>query len=183
MEKYEKLFEVGKAQGDTNFCTVISTAVAFDKSFDEANQFLRAEAGRRFRSGPTWKNFQKAVRKLADDRGWEIKTYNSIRHNSRFSGDKTEFTIQDRFTNGETMTVNNCLRYLNPKKRYILGVSGGGHALAVEGGKIQDWTNGRRHQVMKIMQIEGDYESPQKPEIKPIIKKASMSLDDMISLL
>ena len=76
MEKYEKLLEVGKAQGDTNFCTVISTAVAFDKSFDEANQFLKAEAGRRFRSGPTWKNFQKAVRKLADDRGWEIKTYN-----------------------------------------------------------------------------------------------------------
>jgi len=45
-----------------------------------------------------------------------------------------------------------------------------------------DWTEGRRHQVQQIIELTPN-ESYIEPVIEPIIKKVSMSLEDMISSL
>lgn len=137
-ELYKQLAEDGINKGDTNFCTVIATAVVFDKSYEDANDYLKLHAKRPHRSGPTWENFEKAIKKLAVARGYNYKRY-------------TRSEIRTMAI-GKTMTVGNCLRYLNPKKRYVIGVRG--HALSYKDGKIQDWTSGRRHRINKIFEVE-----------------------------
>jgi hypothetical protein len=183
--KLDKLVNDGLNANDNGFCTVIALAVAFDKTYQEAAQIMRGY-GRRYRKGMHRHAMEYAIQTEALKHGYSYSVYDSehvrdgeIRVNAHRR--RTEVSVQEKFGVVGKMTVNNCLRYLNPKKKYIIGVRG--HAVAVAEGKVQDWTEGRRHQVKHIIELDAPSESPQKPEIKPIIKKASMSLDDMISLL
>ena len=183
--KVMKLVNEGENNNDTNFCTVISLAVAFGKTYAESNDYLRANAGRRKRKGLSRDKFEYAIKKLAGTSGYGYNVFDSnhvgtgsIRVNCHRP--RSALSVQEKFGIRGKMTVNNCLRYLSPKKNYIIGVRG--HAVGVAGGKVLDWTEGRRHQVQQIIELTPN-ESYIEPVVEPIIKKASMSLEDMISSL
>ena len=66
------------------------------------------------------------------------------------------------------MTVNNCMQYLNPKKRYILYTTN--HAVGVKNGIVHDWSHGKKKPVADLIEITCNDDS----EVKRVEKVFKM---------
>lgn len=99
---------------DTNFCTVVALATAFNWSAGKAHRHM-AKHGRPHRRGPAWSDFRKAVEAAAEKAGREVQ------FTSDFDG----------------MTIN---RFCKERRTgtYIIAVKG--HTLTIIDGVMQDWT-------------------------------------------
>lgn len=99
---------------DTNFCTVVAIATAFNWSAGKAHRHM-AKHGRPHRRGPAWRDFREAVEAAAEKAGREVQ------FTSDFDG----------------MTINRFCKERNTGT-YIIAVKG--HTLTVIDGVMQDWT-------------------------------------------
>ena len=110
MINYLSCLPVMKKYNETNDCTVKAVSIVTNQPYMKAHALLKAH-GRKNRNG-TW-NSQKVVREMG---------FNVVR-------------IQC-----EAKTIATLSKHLDPKRRYMVSVSG--HILAYVKGVIEDWTEG-----------------------------------------
>jgi len=141
-ERYTQLRTDSTNNGDKGSCTVLAGCVAFDLTYQQGYSLLERHAnrskGRGLQRNTCVRAYEKINEFLGVDGKFSLRTY-----------DQTE--LRRTFTNGATMTVNNCTTYLNPKKRYIIFVSR--HAVGVKDGIVHDWSQGRKKPVEDIVEV------------------------------
>jgi hypothetical protein len=118
---------------DKGCCALVATAVAFDIGFKESQQYYD-NAGRRRRTGTSILQINRVVDKLKLSQAVNV-----------------EQEKPSIYTNGKTMTAGNCIKYLDDNCNYIALTSG--HALGIREGKVEDWTEGRRHRITKLYKV------------------------------
>ena len=155
---YKQLHQDSKDNKDTNSCTVLAGCVAFDLTYTKGNKLMTQYANRVKRRGLRLHDSirgYKAINKFLDTPNkFSLEVFGTM-------GTKN---IKDRFTDGATMTVNNCMEYLNPKKRYILYTTD--HAVGVKNGIVHDWSHGSKRRIRHIVEATCNDEVQVKPKQK-----------------
>ena len=165
-EKYKKLRADSDANNDSSSCTVLAGCVAFDLDYKQGNKLLERYANRRKGRG--------LYRRDSIDAYKKINRFLQVGKEYGQEQDKFEFKVYDQtyirklFTGGRTMTVNNCMQYLNPKKRYILYTTN--HAVGVKNGIVHDWSHGKKKPVADLIEITCNDDS----EVKRVEKVFKM---------
>ena len=152
---YKQLHQDSKDNNDNNSCTVLAGCVAFDLTYTKGNKLMTQYADRITGRGLYRKD--------------SIRGYKAI---NRFLNTPNKFNIKvfdtrdikSKFTNGKTMTVNNCMEYLNPKKRYILYTTD--HAIVVKNGIVHDWSQGSKRRITHLIEVTCNDEVQVKPKEK-----------------
>jgi hypothetical protein len=130
--EYKIRLEEIKKKGikDNNFCTVMSSAIAFNTSFEKM-QKIYFDYGRK--SCKVKKYMFRPFKCTAENRSFYVDVKN----------DKNRYYAP-------RITPNNASDYL-PNGNYILGVYR--HVLSFKDGIIEDWTKNRKHHVDYIYEI------------------------------
>ena len=116
-QNYEHVRMIMRSQSgynETNFCTVVSIATAFNWSAGKAHRLL-AKHGRRHRKGPKWTDYSLALDEAGKKAGRSITYFN------HFNG----------------MTIGRFAKE-HPEGTCILAVRG--HVICLKAGVFQDWT-------------------------------------------
>ena len=148
-EEYKKKLE---KNGDNGFCMVLATAVAFEEDVEEM-QKLYAKHGRRHKTGTAWQTTRK-VMEFLEQKHTEFKLkryYDPDKRMKKAIGGGEVIDINE-LSGGKTITPNNCWQYLDSTKNYIMFCHG--HAIGVREGKVIDWTEGRRHRITAIIEVD-----------------------------
>ena len=154
-KRYIELSRDSKDNNDKDSCTVLAGCVAFDLTYTKGNKLMTQYANR--------------------VKGRGLRLHDSIRGYKAINifldtPNKFEFRffdrrkIKDKFTDGATMTVNNCMNYLSPKKRYILYTTD--HAIGVKNGIVHDWTHGSKRRISHIVEVTCNDDIEVKPKQK-----------------
>ena len=149
--RYEELDARGKALGDKNYCGVIAVAVITGETFDAARARLEAIGRRRRKGTPT-----ALITKAIEDKGFRKVELTEAEHRT-ISGCKTMNQMGKR---AGQLSGNYCV-YTRT------------HVAAVTGGRLVDWTEGRRHQVVYAHKFEKVTPAPKpirpEPPAMPVI--------------
>lgn len=127
---YETIIEdpVRKAFNETNDCAVIALSIVCQKPYlDVHTTFMKV--GRKYRKGVSLGMIKQVIVMLTGT----APEYKFAYH---------EF--------GKRVTVSKVGNFLN-RGRYVAITRN--HCLAVVDGNVQDWTNGRKHQVQTFMKV------------------------------
>lgn len=127
MITFQEVQRESQAIGETNDCTVKAVSIACQVPYSEAHQYLKS-LGRKNRRGHHWQ---------ANGIG-----YAEALHKIGVEGVEVGF---------RSKTVKTLARELT-KGHYMVKVKG--HVLAIVDGKVEDWTEGRQHRVLKVMRIK-----------------------------
>lgn len=145
---YSDLHSSLLAKGDTNFCVPVALSIVSGVHVDEVNRSLMAKPStfkvrtprRRRRCGV----YEADWRQEALDMG---------------------LTLTDVTSHVGASTVTSAARRLDPAKKYLIKVRR--HLIAFAEGKIQDWTEGRRHRIISILEVTGQNDLP--PRTAPVV--------------
>jgi len=121
---------------DHNACGVIAVAIAFDLEYREAFDEFEI-VGRRKRYGVTAFQIELVASRLASRIGVTVKSVKHI--------DKLKEVM------GVTPTINNITRVLPKSGKYLIMTRN--HVVACKGGRVHDWSEGRKLQVTQILEI------------------------------
>lgn len=116
-QNYEHVRMIMRSQSgynETNFCTIVSIACAFNWSAGKAHRLL-AKHGRPHRRGPKWTDYSMALEEACKKEG------RSISYLKDFNG----------------MTINRFAKE-HPTGTFIIAVKG--HVICLKDGEFQDWT-------------------------------------------
>ena len=136
MQTFKTIKNTIEYQNDNGCCAVVAHAVAFDTDIKTIQSYYD-KRGRKRNRGTANTTITIALRDMARERGHEIKVL--------FPGDIK------RITRGATMTVNNCTRYLDKNKNYVMLTRG--HAVGVSGGRVEDWSAGSKRPVKMLYEL------------------------------
>ena len=121
-------------KNDTNCCTIIATAIAFEKPFRKIQMdFFK----RGYRTRGKGFNYFLKLDEIT-------KTYN---YNFEYLAEN-EHDVKRVF--GRSLTPNNCTQYLD-LETYLIGIRR--HVFAVKNGIVEDWTKGRKHKITEIVRV------------------------------
>lgn len=138
---YEKAQRISKEMGEWSDCTVKAIAIACDKPYRMVHAMLKEE-GRKDRRGC----FQPEQFRTINRLGYKL---------TRVEGEAP-------FRFGGTVTT--LPKRLPSKGNYIAYVRG--HIIAVKDGKIEDWTEGRRHRILEVYKVERKERKPRHKSMK-----------------
>ncbi len=160
---YKQILKELESVNDRNNCTVISSSVAFELPYNEVSDFFFLH-GRKRNHGLKPDKTDNMIKLMALEKGYKaivykpqrdrvpVKygnvVYNELSKTRHWISKDGNDLLCSTFGN---MTANNCTDYL-PRGNYILGVRG--HVLGVQNGKVQDWTEGRKHYINRVWKIE-----------------------------
>lgn len=151
---YSSLSAVGKSYGETNHCTVIMTALILKTTYEDAWNFC-AKLGRKMRKGFYTDQILKAAQ---EERGI---TYTKVYSRHRLQGYSgracgySQPTLAEGYARLRNVsTVNDLDRALPRIGTYVAITTS--HVLTVVNGKVEDWSEGRRHRVISIYRIDGE---------------------------
>ena len=116
-QNYEHVRMILRSQSgynETNFCTVVSIATAFNWSAGKAHRLL-AKHGRQHRKGPSWSIYTRALREACAKEGKHLQLSEAY--------------------NG--MTIGRFAKE-HPTGTWIIAVKG--HVICLKDGVFQDWT-------------------------------------------
>lgn len=128
MPTFNDCLTESKALGERNDCTVKAIAIAGDLSYHQTHEML-SRKGRRRGHGCVTVQWEAAMRDLGLE--W------------------TE-TSRPRKPNGQGYTMKTIARAF-PRGRHIVRVRG--HVAALVDGKVEDWTEGRQHRVVRVLTL------------------------------
>ena len=121
---FDKAMKFSRDANEHNDCTVKAISIACDVPYKVAHKAL-ANQGRRKRCGSYWHQQSKAIKSL----GYKVE---AVQHTAK--------TI-NQVKSDEVVQQGYFLAYVR------------GHVAAVVNGKVEDWTDGRRHQVKVIYKV------------------------------
>lgn len=159
---YKDCDAAASKMGDNGYCAPLALAVAAQVPFKKAHHVCRAH-GRKTGRGTDIQIIRAALK----DMGFVTKQV-AINEKYRFSlftwftGDNIT-KLEEEFPTVKTAT--SCTKL--PKDKLFL-VLVRGHIFTVKGGEVQDWTEGRKHKVILVMEIEKQH----KPTGKNAKRKA-----------
>lgn len=139
MDLYSNSRQELLSQGDKNFCVPLAFSIVSERPIQEVNQLMIDRKWRRKGCG----SYQKDWMNMFDLLDLECH----------------EITDQVRASGGKT--VKSAIRVLDPKASYVVKVSR--HLLAIKGGKVQDWTEGRQHRVKQVWMVKPKDQAPAQP--------------------
>ena len=119
---------------DTNCCTVIATAIAFDLPFKKVQQDFFNE-GYRVRNQGFY--FFRHIDKIAENYGFKCELLAS-----------DEIEVREIFNKG--LTPKTIASYLD-LSTYFIGVRQ--HVFTLKNGIVEDWTRNRSHRVAQICKV------------------------------
>ena len=122
---------------DTNCCTVIASAVAFDKPFKEVQKYFFSIGRKRNKGFDIYSNMDKICNKYGFK--YERIAGHSYRNN----------LIKKIF--GKTLTANNVANYLD-LSTYFIGTNS--HIFTLKNGVVEDWSRNRKFHVECIIRLE-----------------------------
>lgn len=137
--KFEMICNDSRSYNERNDCTVKALAIATGIDYLDAHTALKKQ-GRGDRQGCMKPQQEKALNSV----GYSIERL--ARYKLTPSGRRCGVMKEYR---GKTMTT--VAKYLDPSKVYWIYTSG--HVAAVVNGKVEDWTEGRRHRVLDVCEI------------------------------
>ncbi len=123
--------------GDKNACGVIAMAITFGITYQQAFDEFEF-VGRKKRHGVTSFQIELVASRLAYQMGGTVK---SVKHM-----DKLKVVM------GVTPTINNITRILPKSGKYLVITRD--HVVACKGGRMHDWSEGRKLQVKQILEVE-----------------------------
>lgn len=147
---YKTISEKLKAQGDKAFCVPLALSCVTDKDIDEVNSILGSTRSKRIGRSVMRKKGRGVATIDYLDAGF-LKTL-GVKATPILTTSKTVCTIQ---------------RELYSTKKYLICVKG--HVLAMTGGEIHDWTEGKRNRVQEVYRVD-KLDEPT-VESTPIIEK------------
>ena len=125
-DKFKRILAESKKKNEHRDCAVRAVAIATDYEYDDTH-FVFETCGRRRRKGTPWGVTEKAV------------------HLLRFR----MIDVTDQFSSKTVCTLEREMRWR--RDSYLVRVSR--HVLAVKGGRVHDWTQGRRHRIISIYKL------------------------------
>ena len=134
---------------ETNDCGVKAVAIATNTPYKDVHAIM-ASLGRKRRKGTPWGVLSGALeqlgyRGLSFEKAPMQKRTKTVRFGT---GAGSVSFLQEKESYYTMKTIHKAL----PKRgRYILHCSG--HVAAFVNGKVEDWTEGRRHRVLRVMKI------------------------------
>ena len=148
--KQRKNFRVdirGRERQEHNDCSVVAMAVLTEKSYEDVH-FQFVNAGRKYRIGTNRLTCFDAISCL----GYRVVNAERF-HTTMPEGETIPHYGMDAVARhtGYTMTVNRLEQYVNKRKRYLGVVNK--HMFAIVGGKVQDWTRGKRNVVKVLYEV------------------------------
>ena len=123
---------------DTNGCSVIAIAIAFNISYEQSYGLFNT-IGRRHGKGVTTWDIEQVAHALAVSMGKDIVFMKPNRINE----------LKELM--GVTPTLNNIVKILPKSGKFLVWVSG--HVVAVKGGRVHDHSEGSKCQVRNILEI------------------------------
>jgi hypothetical protein len=153
MNTYIELAKRGREYGETNFCTVIAVALCLKTTFEDAWNLMNSK-GRRIGKGTTFNDYSKAL----EERGM---TVNNIYSRHRWRDSRTgkvngysDPEVSASFPRARYIkTVNDLTTYLPRTGTFLVRINK--HVLTFVNGKVEDWTDNRRHRVLAIYEVTG----------------------------
>ncbi len=122
---------------DKNACGVIATAIAFNITYEEAFDEFEF-VGRRKGYGVTSFQIEMVANRLAHRMSGTVK---SVKHMDKLGE-----------VMGVTPTINNITRILPKSGKYLIITRD--HVVACKGGRVHDWSEGRKLQIKQIIEVE-----------------------------
>ena len=146
---YQKLNRRSDRWRERNDCTVKALAIATGKTYEQAHGAL-ALRGRNFGKGTTMSVFFLAL----SDLGFTEKEVFCRHHSERnhvFPPDIEKAAKYRRSRWAKAKTIKAIKPRLPQRGVYLISTST--HVLCVRAGQIHDWTNDRRHRIVKVHHI------------------------------
>ena len=147
MANFAELRSTGDGRGERNDCSVIALALTCDTTYDAAHAALKKLGRRprgRTRIGLTEKGALELGRKTIHWFGWDHSTPENIQHKA--------LPIGSPLVKAKTMrTAERVLRKHFAGRKFLLFVEG--HVAAFDGQSLQDWSKGRLHRIIKIIEV------------------------------
>lgn len=138
---YEKAQRISAEIGEDNDCAVKAVAIACDVPYRMAHSLLKSEGRRDKRGTPTYM-IHRAIKGL----GFNM----------------TEVEGKAPFRFGGTITT--LTRKLPSNGMYLAYTAT--HVLMVKNGKLEDWTEGRRHRIQQVFKVERIQRKPRHKSTK-----------------
>ena len=145
-QQFDKLSEDPLAKKDRNNCTVMATSLLCDIPYNTAYNACRDVGRRKHNHGMTYGEVNKVIKSL----GFKLEEV-STRSRAPWNGNKWTVDFEPRQPNGHGYTCKSIHKLLPNKGKYLLCFRG--HVCAYVDGKVEDWTNGRKHRVTKVWKI------------------------------
>jgi hypothetical protein len=121
---FDKAHKLSQQANEYNDCTVKAIAITCDVPYKVAHKAL-ANEGRKSRCGSYWSQQVRAINSL----GYALET---VGHTAKTINQvKSDRVVQNGYF----------LAYVR------------GHVAAVVNGKVEDWTDGRRHRIQKVFKV------------------------------
>jgi hypothetical protein len=158
--KYNELHAQSRAVGETNDCTVVALAAATGASYAHAWAVLAA-LGRAIGKGYPLHGL--ALERALALCGCRVEPDSCL--------------VAPKSANGAQLTVAKLPEYLPKRGVYLVFTRG--HVLCYRGGRVHDWTEGRRHRVSHIFRITRD---PERNAVKqpPTVAKMASKVSKLV---
>ena len=131
---YEGLREGTKRFNERNDCTVVALSVAAGIKYDMAHYMLASSGARKPRRGAHHAAYMPIYERVMD-----LETVDLDKLKKRLK------------RNVKNLTVNNIVDTLPAKGTFLVWVSG--HILAIKDLSVVDWSENRKHRVLKVMRV------------------------------
>ena len=135
MEQTYKHIAKTAYENDTNCCTVIASAIAFNQPFEKVQKHF----------------FKKGYRKHGKG-FFLLKHIDDICNHFNYKYEivtSHKFQVREMF--GRGLTPNNVADYLD-LGTYLIGVNR--HVFTLKNGNVEDWTRNKKHHIERITRVE-----------------------------
>lgn len=146
---YRKINARSDRWRERNDCTVKALAIATGKTYEQAHGAM-ALRGRNFRKGVTMSVCFQAARDLGFTEK-EVFCRHFSERDHYFAPDKEKAKKYRRSRWAKGKTIKSIKPFLPKRGAYLIQTST--HVLCVRAGEIHDWTNDRRHRIIKVHHI------------------------------
>lgn len=143
-----KLKTTSLAMGECNDCTVIAVAVAAGVDYEVAHEAMH-RAGRRKGRGAQLTVVWRALRSL----GFEVECLRT-KYARRVAAEGVAIAERPPAWVHRAKTATSLGAFLPARGNLLALTSRRRHILACRGGKVLDWTEGRRHRIDEIYRVK-----------------------------
>lgn len=143
--RYESCVRAGNKMRDGGFCGVIALATALQIPFKKAFYLLEAK-GRKKGKGSS----PQAMFEIIEELGFKVEII-QCKRNLHYRGDDRKFLKLDEQYDDRIKTVITAQKHLPKTGKYICFV--GSHVLTIRNGNVEDWSEGRKNQIVMIWKV------------------------------
>jgi len=144
---YHKATEAAQKLGETNDCAVKAVSIATGTPYEQVHALMKKH-GRRDCRGTYMSTTNSVLKELGVESKWEDAPRQAPKTVKRGGVYGLTLITETR----SRYTVSTIAKALPKRGRFILETST--HLLAFVNGRVEDWTEGRRHRVLRVIRVK-----------------------------